>query len=421
MANKGAAFAPAAMQLLLAVRDLLRRLLRDKKDFGIPIEPALKQLKRPPPSGNGGQEESAGAAEAVKDAGSAASDAVVFTEALHDGLNSAAQSLSQMAGALFLAAPPRPAHVSLPQGLLRGDPSAHGLFVSFSGDLFGSVLIVFPGPDAKTLMQSLTRACPAPGADMGQAALQETANILANAAFLGVSRNLGLFIYPQPPILVQHDCFAAGSASLLPAEGELVGPGSVWHAEILSAQMQVRVHFFLFLCADSVARLQSSAARVLPAAVEVGLGELIVADAPAILRTVCLGSCLAVIIYDATRKKGGMAHVLLSACPSADKACSHPGKYADTAVSALLDRMKPHGAALVAWLVGGAHMRAAANSPLLASGQSNTEAARERLKAAGILRVASDTGGTHCRTAELYTATGEVWVRVGYPPRKLVV
>ena len=58
MTNEGAAFAPAAMQLLLAVRDLLRRLLqevRDKKDFGIQIEPVLEQLKRPPPAGNGGQ------------------------------------------------------------------------------------------------------------------------------------------------------------------------------------------------------------------------------------------------------------------------------------------------------------------------------------------------------------------------------
>ena len=44
---------------------------------------------------------------------------------------------------------------------------------------------------------------------------------------------------------------------------------------------------------------------------QVGIAELEVARAPATLKALALGSCVAVILHDPVVKAGGLAHVLL--------------------------------------------------------------------------------------------------------------
>ena len=91
--------------------------------------------------------------------------------------------------------------------------------------------------------------------------------------------------------------------------------------------------------------------------VSVAIGQWAVAAAPARIRTL-LGSCVGVVLYDRVARLGGLAHIVL---PSARGAVDHPGKYADTAIPALIaDFERRLGgkarARLTAKLAGGASM-----------------------------------------------------------------
>src|SRR5690349_20437375 len=90
-------------------------------------------------------------------------------------------------------------------------------------------------------------------------------------------------------------------------------------------------------------------------AVGVGLGELHVLREGELV-AYSLGSCVAICLYDPLVKVAGMAHVVLPAVPEKG-AGTAPGKFADTAVPALLTAMEKAGAAttrLQCRLAGGA-------------------------------------------------------------------
>jgi chemotaxis protein CheD len=155
------------------------------------------------------------------------------------------------------------------------------------------------------------------------------------------------------------------------------------------------------------------------ATVSVAIGQWAVASAPAKIRTL-LGSCVGVVLYDRAARVGGLAHVVL---PSSRGAVDHPGKFADTAVPALIAdidralRGKSSGR-LVAKLAGGASMfplGASASAPssnsTLNIGRLNQEAVEQVLAALRIPVLARDLGGEAGRHVTLDTATGLVLVR----------
>jgi chemotaxis protein CheD len=135
-----------------------------------------------------------------------------------------------------------------------------------------------------------------------------------------------------------------------------------------------------------------------------------VAAAPTKIRTL-LGSCVGVVLYDRQAKVGGVAHVLL---PDSRGATDHPGKYADTAIPALLADLRKLSPYVrpVAKLVGGASMFAVNSGSAPAIGQSNREAVESLLGRLGITIIARDLGGEAGRRLTLDTATGVVAIRV---------
>lgn len=88
------------------------------------------------------------------------------------------------------------------------------------------------------------------------------------------------------------------------------------------------------------------------------MGELAVtADAGTVLTTIGLGSCVAVALLDSASDAVGLAHVIFPKAPA--RAVAEHGKYADTAVPALitaLGRLGSPSTRLVAVLAGGARM-----------------------------------------------------------------
>ncbi|MEZ4457961.1 MAG: chemotaxis protein CheD [Gemmatimonadales bacterium] len=147
--------------------------------------------------------------------------------------------------------------------------------------------------------------------------------------------------------------------------------------------------------------------------VVVRVSELIVTDAPAQLVAVALGSCVAVALYDPSNKIGGLAHVLLPT-QAMGKISGEPGRYAQSAVPVLVERMIARGArapAIIARLVGGASMFVSLTPPgTIQVGDRNVVAAREALHRHGIRLVGEAVGGDFGRTAEFDLETGRITV-----------
>jgi chemotaxis protein CheD len=144
--------------------------------------------------------------------------------------------------------------------------------------------------------------------------------------------------------------------------------------------------------------------------VTVKMGEMDVVMEENRLKTV-LGSCVGVIVRDAGRRVGGLAHVMLPAHQRADAAS---GKYADTAIPALVERVVGIGGRerfLEAILVGGAQMFAQGAATIASIGEQNVRAARGILGRMSIPVVFENTGGQAGRTVVFDNATGRVSVK----------
>ncbi len=146
----------------------------------------------------------------------------------------------------------------------------------------------------------------------------------------------------------------------------------------------------------------------------VRVAEWAVARADGVLVTLGLGSCVALMLYDAAVRVGGMAHVLLPS-RSLARDTTRPGKFPETAVPLLVRELVAMGASqgrLVAKLAGGASMFAPLMSPgSIQMGERNVVAVRSALRAAAIPIVAEAVGGERGRSVRLYVEDGRVDVR----------
>ncbi len=144
----------------------------------------------------------------------------------------------------------------------------------------------------------------------------------------------------------------------------------------------------------------------------VGMGQIVVARGQAGLAAI-LGSCVGVVLYHAGLKLGAMAHVVLPDSHGRGNASS-PGKFADSAVPAMVALLRGLGAApteLIAKIAGGAGMFGSGGPWQI--GQLNTQAVVAVLAAAGIPIVGRDVGGSNGRRATLDCSTGTVTVITG--------
>lgn len=147
--------------------------------------------------------------------------------------------------------------------------------------------------------------------------------------------------------------------------------------------------------------------------VNVRAGDLRVCHAGATLVTIGLGSCVAVALYDAAARIGGLAHVMLPD-PSSARNPVPIGRFGSTAVPALLEAMEAEGAQrarVTARLIGGAAMFAnvlAGNARTL--GTRNVDAVRAALDRLGLAVAGEDVGGGHGRTVYFDVASGGIRV-----------
>jgi len=132
------------------------------------------------------------------------------------------------------------------------------------------------------------------------------------------------------------------------------------------------------------------------------------------ISTIGLGSCVAIVLYDASTRVGGIAHVLLpNESMSRDR--SNPAKFPSSAVPLLLTEMRLLGARVErvrAKIVGGASMFAnLIPTGGINIGERNVAAVRGVLSEAKIPIIAEDVGADHGRSVYLFLDDGRVEVR----------
>lgn len=134
---------------------------------------------------------------------------------------------------------------------------------------------------------------------------------------------------------------------------------------------------------------------------KVGIGEFKITKSPHSLKTIGLGSCVGIVVYDSVQRIGGLSHIMLpdSTIFNGDKKI---GKFADLAIPVMVTELIAMGANeryLQAKISGGSSMFQFTNQTSLSQiGKRNIEAVKTTLTNLGIPLLGEDTGGTVGRT-----------------------
>lgn len=147
--------------------------------------------------------------------------------------------------------------------------------------------------------------------------------------------------------------------------------------------------------------------------VMVHVAEYKTAGAGETLVTIGLGSCVAVALYDAEARVGGLAHILLPS-PALSRRDQNPGKFPQTSIPLLLQDMVSRGARaprITARIVGGASMFTNLQpAGTIQMGERNLVAVRAVLSHHAIPLVGSEVGGDYGRTVRLFVDEGRIEV-----------
>lgn len=145
--------------------------------------------------------------------------------------------------------------------------------------------------------------------------------------------------------------------------------------------------------------------------ITVGVGDLKITRSPHYLKTL-LGSCIGIVLYDPTKKIGGLLHIMLPKRNSDDLKLT---KYADTGLPYFISQMVIGAGAtrgmMHAKIFGGAKMFET-NGKLLNIGEANEEEVRRILRSENIKIIAAKTGGTKGYNIVVDTETGSVECRI---------
>jgi len=150
--------------------------------------------------------------------------------------------------------------------------------------------------------------------------------------------------------------------------------------------------------------------------VDVNTGEIHLEKADAILRSVALGSCIAVVVYDKKEKIGAIAHIMLPGIAPANSMEKY--KYAPNAVVAVLTMMAEAGSQksnINACIVGAGNVLEKQDDTICAS---NIKSVTQLLKDNNIPVKASVVGGIERKGVFLDVETGNISYTIGNSGKK---
>jgi chemotaxis protein CheD len=144
---------------------------------------------------------------------------------------------------------------------------------------------------------------------------------------------------------------------------------------------------------------------------EVKMGDFMVAQAPGILSTGGIGSCIALCLYSAEYRIGGLAHVMLPGGDPAGVDC----RFAATALQKMITEMtveKLKIDRIIAKMVGGANMFPDVQGRSTKMGERNILSVKELVALYGIKVVSEEVGGTAGRAVTFDLSNGIVTVKM---------
>lgn len=140
----------------------------------------------------------------------------------------------------------------------------------------------------------------------------------------------------------------------------------------------------------------------------VGIGEMKIAKS-GVLKTVGLGSCVGIFIYETRQRIAGLAHAMLPKSNGMKSA-----KFVDSAVEIMIENIQALGGDkknMIAKIAGGAQVFKHLTLENLRIGEKNIDAVRDVLRKQGIRLVAEDVGGNLGRTIYVYVNDGRMLIR----------
>jgi len=144
--------------------------------------------------------------------------------------------------------------------------------------------------------------------------------------------------------------------------------------------------------------------------VDVKMGEFSIQEAPVIIQSMGIGSCVVVCLYDKKNKIGGLAHIM---SPKSEmREDIKPMRFADKAIKLIVGKMEEKGVRkkdLIVKIVGGASMFAGTTS-ILAIGNENILAVRKEFKDLDMNILNEDVGGNRGRSVWFDLSNGDVVV-----------
>jgi chemotaxis protein CheD len=153
----------------------------------------------------------------------------------------------------------------------------------------------------------------------------------------------------------------------------------------------------------------------------IGLGELAVSTSPGdTIKTLGLGSCVAVNVIHLATGVVGMVHVVLpDSATNSGKASAQPGYFADTGIPALFDKMDralgfTRGRYVIKLAGGAAVLTVRADAPdPMDIGKRNVLAVKKALWKRGLGSIAEDVGGQTSRSVSIAHGKSDVEIRFG--------
>jgi len=159
----------------------------------------------------------------------------------------------------------------------------------------------------------------------------------------------------------------------------------------------------------------STIASLFAQRVVIGVGDVAASNSTSVtLSTYALGSCVAVVAYDAAAHAGAILHLMLPESSIApEKAANQPAMFADTGFPALLGKLtglRADPRRLKLFLAGGASVLQG-NDPFKI-GARNIDAVKQHVLRWNLCVIAAGLGGVVNRTVHLDIASGNVTLKL---------
>jgi len=152
--------------------------------------------------------------------------------------------------------------------------------------------------------------------------------------------------------------------------------------------------------------------------IDVNTGEVNLGKGQTLLRSLAIGSCVAIAAYDSSSKIGALAHVMLPGSAPNEKC--EKNKYADDAIDDMIARMESAGSqksAIEVCLVGAGNVLKKQDDKICSA---NIESITQLLNNKNIPIRATALGGTKRRGVFLDVEKGTVWYTKGDDEKKVL-